>query len=415
VKNLSSQSRTRIYINKCLRLDQWIVETAELNICLIKILTCNTDDKTQMLRLLNVYNSCSLFTTFTEKSLIIFRLNKLLKNDCKQLIIEDFNLHHSHWEEWRCFTRHTTIDTLLNIITNARLKLLLKLNIITCKAHNQFTMIDLVFSSEKIQFITCKCKIWIDLHQRLNHLLIITKLCLQTISVQLLTWWLWKKMNTEALSAYLWIHLSLKHSLDNKTMMNDRVCKIIRVLQKIIKKFTLLTKSSNLARDFWNQSCFEVVMKSRRLQIIWKMQDTLEAWNKYLKHNDHKNKIIWQTKCAYFRIQMHKLSKALKLIWCFAKWVRIKSQLSKKLSQFSSLKRSDIDHMTMMFEKKIEILWEKFFLSSSQVNVSDIAESFISLTVSFNSRITEDEVKQTIKWVKADKVSSASDISNRVL
>ncbi len=162
------------------------------------------------------------------------------------------------------------IDTLLNIITNARLKLLLKLNTITCKVHNQFTMIDLVFSSEKIQFMTCKCKIRIDLHQRSNHLSIITELCLQTISVQLLTWWLWKKMNIEALSAYLQIHLSLNCSLDNKTMMNDKVCKIIKVLQKIIKKFIFLTKLSNWVRDFWNQSCFKVVMKSRWLQIIWK-------------------------------------------------------------------------------------------------------------------------------------------------
>ncbi len=71
--------------------------------------------------------------------------------------------------------------------------------------------------------------------------------------------------------------------------------------------------------------------------------------------------------------------------------------------------------MTTTFKKKIEILRRKFFLSSSQANVNDIAESFILLTVSFNSRITEDEVKQTIKRVKADKASSASDISNRAL
>ncbi len=314
VKNSSSQLRTCIYVNKCLRLNQWIVETAESDICLIRILTCNTDDKTQTLKLLNVYNSCSLFTTFTEKSLIISRLNELLKNDCKQLIVKDFNLHHSHWEKWRCFTRHMMTDTLLNVITNARLKLLLKSDTITREAYNQFTTIDLVFNNEKIQFMTCKCKIQINLHQKLNHLSIITELCLQTISVQLSTWWLWKKMNTEALSAYLQIHLSLKHSLDNKTMMNVRVCKIIRMLQKIIEKFIFLTKSSNWARDFWNQSCFEVVMKSRWLRIIWKTQGTLKAWNEYLKHNDHKNKIIRQMKCAHFRTQMHELSEALKSI-----------------------------------------------------------------------------------------------------
>jgi hypothetical protein len=163
--------------------------------------------------------------------------------------------------------------------------------------------------------------------------------------MQFLTQWLWKKMNTEALNAYLWIHLSLKCSLNDKIMMNDKVCKIIRVLQKIIEKFIFLTKSSNWTRDFWNQSCFEVVMKSRWLQIIWKMQDTLEVWNEYLKHNDYKNKIIQQIKCTHFRSQMHELSKAFKLIWCFAKWAKIKSQLFKKLSQFSSLKRSNIDHV----------------------------------------------------------------------
>ncbi len=156
-------------------------------------------------------------------------------------------------------------------------------------------------------------------------------------------------------------------------------------------------------------------MKSRRLQIIWKMQDTLDAWNKYLKHNDHKNKIIQQMKCAHFRSQMHELSEAFKSIWCFAKWVKIESQLSKKLSQFLSLKQSNINHMTMTFKKKIKILQEKFFFSSSQANVNDIAESFISLTISFNSRITEDEVKQIIRWVKADKATNASDISNRML
>ncbi len=136
VKNSSFQLRTCIYVNKHLRLNQWIVETAESDICSIRILTRNADDKTQMLRLLNVYNSCSLSTTFIKRSSIIFHLNELLKNDCKQLIVKDFNLHHSYWERRKCFTRHTTTDTLLNVITNARLKLLLKSNIITREAHN---------------------------------------------------------------------------------------------------------------------------------------------------------------------------------------------------------------------------------------------------------------------------------------
>ncbi len=136
----------------------------KLNICLIKLQTSNLKDEIQMLRLINVYNSCSLFIIFTEESFTISHLNELIKNDCKQLIVENFNLHHLHWKDRRCFTHHTVIDALLNIITNARLKLLLKLNIITKEIHNQLITIDLVFDSEKIQFMIYKCKMKTDLH-----------------------------------------------------------------------------------------------------------------------------------------------------------------------------------------------------------------------------------------------------------
>jgi len=71
--------------------------------------------------------------------------------------------------------------------------------------------------------------------------------------------------------------------------------------------------------------------------------------------------------------------------------------------------------MTTTFEKKIKILQEKFFLSFSQTNVNNIVNSFIFLTVSFDLRISEDEVRQTIKRIKADKASNISDISNKAL
>jgi len=71
--------------------------------------------------------------------------------------------------------------------------------------------------------------------------------------------------------------------------------------------------------------------------------------------------------------------------------------------------------MTTTFKKKIEILREKFFSSFSQTDVNDIANLFIFLTVSSDLRISEDEVRQTIKRVKADKASNISDILNRAL
>ncbi len=215
----------------------------ESNICLIKLQTSNSKDEIQTLRLINVYNSCSLSIIFIEESSTISRLNELIKDDCKQLIVEDFNLHHLHWEDRRCFIHHTMTDALLDIITNARLKLLLKSGTITKETHNQLTTIDLAFDSEKIQFMIHKCKIRIDLHQRSDHLSIVTKLCLRTSFVQFTIRWLWKKMNTEALNTHLRIHLLVDHFLDDKTAIDNRVAEITHVLQEIIEKSTSWAKS----------------------------------------------------------------------------------------------------------------------------------------------------------------------------
>ena len=142
------------------------------------------------------------------------------------------------------------------------------------------------------------------------------------------------------------------------------------------------------------------------------MQNTLKTWNDYLKYNDHKNKIIKETKCSHFRSQIHELSNESKSIWCFAKWIRIESQLLKKLSQFSSLKSIDFNHMTESFEEKTKMLWKKFFSSFSQTNISNISKLFILLTVSFNSVLLQDEMRQMIQRVKVNKASNAFKIKH---
>ncbi len=239
-----------------------MIKIIELNICLIKLQTSNSKDEIQTLQLINVYNSCSLFIIFIKESSTISCLNELIKNNCKQLIVEDFNLHHSHWKDRRCFTHHTATNALLNIIMNTRLKLLLESDTITKEIHNQLTTINLAFDSKKIQFMIHKCKMKTDLHQKSDHLLIVTKLCLHTSFMQLTTHQLWKKMNTEALNAHLRIHFLIDHSFNNKTAIDDRVAEITHALQEIIKKFTSWAKLLNWASDFWNQICLKVVTKS---------------------------------------------------------------------------------------------------------------------------------------------------------
>jgi hypothetical protein len=72
-----------------------------------------------------------------------------------------------------------------------------------------------------------------------------------------------EKKNTESLNIHLKIHFTANCSLNDKAAIDDRVTKITYVLQKVIEKSTSWTKSSNCAKNFWNQSCSEIMMKLR--------------------------------------------------------------------------------------------------------------------------------------------------------
>ncbi len=112
---------------------------------------------------------------------------------------------------------------------------------------------------------------------------------------------------------------------------------------------------------------------------------------------------------------MHELSNKLKLIWCFAKWIRIESQLFKKLLQFLSLKSDDFDHIADSFKEKTKMLQKKFFSSLFQANINNISKLFILLTVLFNSVLLQDEMRQMIQRVKVNKALNTFKISNKAL
>ena len=73
------------------------------------------------------------------------------------------------------------------------------------------------------------------------------------------------------------------------------------------------------------------------------------------------------------------------------------------------------NHTINTFDKKIEVLKNVFFLSSSFADMRDIANFSYSVSKECLMIITEIEIKQTINRFKIDKTSSLDKISNRIL
>jgi len=148
--------------------------------------------------------------------------------DCRRFQSASFTLKrqkmlYSSHSDW-CFIKHHYKCKIITTVQEIKLKTIIK------KIHNQLTTINLTFNSKKIQFIIYKCKMKIDLHQESDHFSIAMKLCLCTFFVQLMTCWLWKKINAETLNAHLRIHFFINFFLNNKIIINDKVVEITYAL-----------------------------------------------------------------------------------------------------------------------------------------------------------------------------------------
>ncbi len=137
--------------------------------------------------------------------------------------------------------------------------------------------------------MTRKCEVRINLHQKSDYLSIVTELNLQTISVQFSTCQLWKKMNTEALSAYLRIHLSSDHSLNSKAEMNDRAT----------------DDHQSITRDHWEvYSLSKIIKLSKKLlksELLWSSNEIKTTANhiknaRYIKNMKRISETQWSQK-----------------------------------------------------------------------------------------------------------------------
>ncbi len=108
-------------------------------------------------RIHSVYNSSPVSITSTDSSNIINRWVEELMLDEKHIIVDDFNLHHSYWEERRCLNRHAMTNKLIEIFTKKQQNLLLSASIIT----REWTRSRAVFNTWHARLLTLFTAAWV--------------------------------------------------------------------------------------------------------------------------------------------------------------------------------------------------------------------------------------------------------------
>lgn len=248
-----------------------------------------------------------------------------------QILLKNFNLHHSFWSDSSKFIQHVVDNALLNMINKHDLSIILFREIITWKTRNIFNISDLTFASSYLTDKVEHCMTRLNIRQSSNYILISIRILLDANSnfVWLVKRRAWKLLNIFKLKKVEKEALLLRLS-QNEIEIDAYTQKIKYFLQRIIVEVVSWSTLSRYVKSFWNEKCDEITKKTRRLRRLWSTTHDQKDWTNYMGVNDRKQKIIQKVKKLNFRQKKENIIDISTNLWRFARWAKNKSH---KLSE----------------------------------------------------------------------------------
>jgi hypothetical protein len=407
--------RVCFYVNTKLNVNSWSIDFVSSNMCTLKL---DLNDQ-RIVNILNVYSVSSVFYASDALLFIIETTQDRFVIDEKHVLLKDFNLHHSLWCDSIRSTQHTAIDQLIDLLVNKHMNLCLFQRIVTWKAKNSHSIIDLIFMIERLQASITHCESRRDLNQSSNHISISTIFTLKIEQTSVKEKRAWKKIDSERL-AFCLRSLVVSASFNNVNDIETFVKKIQLSVQSIIQEAIFMIRESERAQFFWNSKCSEIVATIRRKRRKWSSRRIEKSWKTYLKFTDVKKKVIVKKKKLKFKKIFEKLTTQTASFWRLARWAKSQNHRSKKILKISNLiQKNSLEETTRVvksFENKAIMLTKQFFSKTIEANFNDMTSfNYRDVVVKTTSLISKNEIRQTIKKCKLDSVSSSNEISNRIL
>ena len=146
----------------------------------------------------NIYKLSSTFYSITKNESTLSIIKKCVNEiETNHILLNDFNLHHSFWNESLKFTQHVMTNQLIDIINKVNIKLILSQETIIWEAKNFQSIIDLIFMLNVLINKVEHCKTKSEINQSFDHISIFTKLLLRIVTTSIVLRKLWKSINVE--------------------------------------------------------------------------------------------------------------------------------------------------------------------------------------------------------------------------
>jgi hypothetical protein len=201
--------------------------------------------------------------------------------------------------------------------------------------------------------------------------------------------------------------------INTKDQIFQSVARLTQAINRAITSSTPWTRTTEFSKTWWTQECREAVNDARKARRVYTKNQTIEAWEEYVRIKNKKGKIIAKAKRDDFRQHMQQASESQEGLWRIARWASQRAKGATRHVSIPTLKRGTREAQDP--RSKAELLKDVHFPLPVKADLTDITDYIYPERVSIPSQLTKKEVTTVITAASKDKALRPDGIPNRVL
>lgn len=407
----NAPARVCFFVNKRLDSTKWQFESNTRDTCTIKIAYGEENENREVLVIHNIYNPVR---GAEGRNSVLPLIDQLLAKHraCEQIVLGDFNLHHSLWGGLKVMQADPEAEQLIELMARFALENTLVPGTITYEEGLSRSTIDLCLVTVGLVDRVIRSEVDLDLDHNSDHLPISTSLDLTVQCQQRQATRNWKKLDEEKFRKALGHLLPALSRPRTKTALDQYTTHIVQAIQQATEEALPISNPSPRAKEGWTEECTSVLAEAKRLRRAYNQYHTEESWESYRMARNKKTRTIKKALKKAHRCRVEEAAASPESLWKLAKWAKTRGHNSPTVTPAIQhpVTRQDMVEV----EDKAEVFRETFFPSSPEANLDDIENAQYANQVEFPS-ITKKEVTDAIRATAPLKAPGPDGIRNRAL
>lgn len=404
-------ARVCFFVNKRLDHTTWHFTPHGRDACTLAIQKPEADGERARIVIHNIYNPPR---TGEEQASTIPTVRGLIAEHTSedQIMVGDFNLHHSMWGGVRAQRAEREAEELIQIMEQFNMVCVTQAGEITYQEGQSQSTIDLCWMNVGITDRIIKCRVDKALDHDSDHYPISTILDLRVVRLEKKPSRNWKHLDEAEYRKALTRLLPRLQNPRTKSAVDKYIEELIEALQMAADQVIPYKVPHAKAREGWTEECTNVLAETKRLRRRHARQHTEESWDEYRKARNQKTRTIRKALKAAHRERVEKAAESPQAMWKLAKWARNRDQQAPSITP--ALKDPSSGEEITSVADKAELLRQSFFPPPPTADLEDIRTAQYENQLQLPP-ITEKEVLEAITTTKPLKAPGPDGIPNKAL